>query len=293
MNKFSISIIAAPESASKVRKVLSIFVHHSEVLEGQLDSHLTELLPNETYLNETRVVGYCECIAKVKSWLKTESAIGSRLESATEDFQKNAKSIYFDEVSGGFVSIKLNGDADPNAILTIENEKRTRLADMFSKSGAFMSSNSGFHYVKPSGKHVSGFLRTSNVLEAGENVSSIAFWLLPYLWKKQIRHIIVDTSGITSIAYVLAYEALKRGGLEALPTISSHKSYGGLDSLIVVDPEHTLFLISASTSGGLVEKLIAKGAKLDNIVTLFYLGESLSNSGHILCNLTWHETENP
>lgn len=293
MKRFSIRVLVAPESVSKARKVLSVFTHHYEVTEEQLDGHLTELLPQETFVNEARFVGTSQCVNLIEGWLKSDSIISNRLESATEDFRENAKLITFDEASGEFISRKLTGEVDLNSKSTIASEKRVSLVDMFKQSGAMMRSTSGFHYVKPSKKHVDGFLRASNVLESGENVSAIAFWLLPYIWKKPIRRIIVDTSGISSVAHVLAYEAVRLGGLDALPTISSHKSYGGLDALNIIDPEGTLILISASTSGGLCQELLAKGADPANMVTLFYLGKHPSDRGHTLCDLTKHEIKNP
>lgn len=292
MNRFSIRILSVPESSLKARKALSVFAHHHNATEEQLDSHLMEILPQETFVNEARFVGSSECVTLLEGWLKSNSITSSRLESATEDFKENAKLICFDAASGDFISRKLTGELDPNSKVTIASERRASLVDMFKKSGGMMSSTNGFHYVKPSKKHVNEFLRASNVLESGENSYIIAFWLLPYIWKKPIRQIIVDTSGISSIAHILAYEALRLGGLSALPTISSHKSYGGLDTLNIVDPEGTLILMSASTSGGLYQELLAKGAKPENLVTLFYLGEHPSEVGNTLCDLTKHEIEN-
>lgn len=293
MKRFSLRILSTRESTSKERKVLSIFAYHIDATPDQLDGQLTELLPIETFVNESRFVGYSQCVNLVEAWLNSDSVIRNRLESATEDFKQNAKLISFDIDSGEFTSRKLSGESDPNSKSTIASERQASLVDMFKKSGALMSCTRGFHYVKPSKKHVKGFLRASNVLESGENVSTIAFWLLPFVWNKPINHIIVDTSGISSVAHVLAYEAVARGGLKALPTISSHKSYGGLEAVNINNPEETLILISASTSGGLCQEWVAKGANPSNIVTLFYLGIESYDVGHVLCNLTKHEFDNP
>jgi len=79
--------------------------------------------------------------------------------------------------------------------------------------------------------------------------------------------------------------AVGLGLVERLPSIESHSSYGGLEGLQIRDPDRTLVLVSASTSGGLSKELIRKGANADLVVTLFRLGDGTVESGQILCDL--------
>ena len=93
MKRFSIRILTAPGSSSKARKTLSVFAHHRNVTEEHLDSHLMEILPQETFVNEARFTGFSECVNLIDGWLKSNSITSSRLETATEDFKENAKLI--------------------------------------------------------------------------------------------------------------------------------------------------------------------------------------------------------
>lgn len=293
MSKFSARILE--EHAHKgVSRVLSIFAHTSDAVDDQLDGAITKILTKEVVFDQARIVGLQECIAQASRWLSDESSsVRGRLDLATYDFKDNSRLITFNDASGAFTSHYLDGRPDSQTAQTILSEQRLSLLGMFKDSNAFTNATKGFHYIKPSGKHVNGFLRTANVLESGSNISTIAFWLLPYLWNKPIEQIVVDTSGISAIAYSLAYMTHQRGGINKLPTVISHQSYGGLEELVVQDPDKTLFLISASTSGELRQRLIQKGAKEENVVTLFFLGEDQANAGLLLCNLTKHEIQNP
>lgn len=293
MSKFSTRILEE-KGHQGARKILSIFAHASDAVDDQLDGAITKILTKAVMFDQARIVGHQDCLVLALDWIKNESSsIRGRLDLATYEFKDNSRLITFDVQSGTFTSHNLDGTPDPQASLTVQSECRLSLLGIFKDSNAFTSATNGFHYIKPSGKHVNGFLRTANVLESGSNISTIAFWLLPYLWNKPIEQIIVDTSGISAIAYSLAYMAHQRGGIDKLPTVSSHNSYDGLDGLVIQDPNKTLFIISASTSGELRQKLIEKGAVESNIVTLYFLGDDQDGAGSLLCNLTKHETLNP
>lgn len=199
--------------------------------------------------------------------------------------------ITFDEALGRHSSFDMDGHADESGDVVLTAERRYALQDIFKKNNGLMRAPVGFHYVKPSGKHVDGFLRTSNILEDGWSCATIAFWLLPYTWRRAIEYIVVDTSGISSVAMELAW-ATEIMPEKHLPIIWSHQSYDGLAGLSIPNPEKTLILISASTSGSLRKELINHGAIGNNIVTLFFLGKAPENSGHILCDLTKNESHN-
>jgi hypothetical protein len=166
----------------------------------------------------------------------------------------------------------------------VTNERRFGLYDAFTRHGGLVTAGRGTHFTKPSGAHSHQFLRTANVLEGSAVTHQLVFWLYPLVQSRTINRIVVDTSGISTVAYGLAYERLRHGVSPSLPVIETHASYGGLDALSIADPSGTVFLVSASTSGKLVDQLLQKGADPDNIFTLFFLGQE--TAGTILCNLT-------
>jgi len=218
--------------------------------------------------------------------MNTSSSIRGRLELATVNLNENARIFSFDELNGKHTAERLDGSPSPGATSEINATKRHTLIELFIKNSGHMKAPRGFHYVKPSGKHVDTFLRAANVLELSSAAYMIAYWIMPHIWKRNIEQIVVDTSGISDIALTVAYEAICRGGIKKLPIISSHQSYGGLDRLKISQPNETLLLISATTSGDLGDKLVAQGANNDQIVTLFYLGDDDQKAGHLLCDLT-------
>jgi hypothetical protein len=182
------------------------------------------------------------------------------------------------------LSVETLQGAAPVEASVVALEQRFSLCDMFSKNGGLVTAGRGTHFTKPSGTHSSQFLRAANVLEGRATSHQLVFWLYPLLGNRTINRLIVDTSGIAPVAYTLAYERLRAGAATTLPMIESHASYGGLDALTVPDAEHTVFLISASTSGSLASKLIERGARPENIFTLFFLG--VDTPGAILCHLS-------
>jgi hypothetical protein len=72
--------------------------------------------------------------------------------------------------------------------------------------------------------------------------------------------------------------------LADVPVVATHGSYGGLKELRVTRPKETLLIISASTSGALVDELIALGADEDRVATIYHLSSS-PTKGHVLCGL--------
>ena len=194
--------------------------------------------------------------------------------------------ISFDEKAGkhSVSSFDMNAAKDAGDVLQIQ--RRYSLLELFHSGSGLMQAPAEYHYVKPSQKHSEKFLRVANVLELDGSMNIIAFWLLPYIWKKDIENIIVDTSGIAAIGLTLTCEALFYGGSKRPSIVTSHRSYGGLDHLIIRNPEKTLLLISATTSGDLREELIAKGASASNLHTIFFLGEGIDKAGNVLCDLT-------
>lgn len=176
----------------------------------------------------------------------------------------------------------INNDASLSAMLRFSGLKY-----IFEKRGGLLSSRGGWHYIKPSGRHCELFLRTSNILVRGAEVSFIAFCLLRYL-SDNIRHIYTDTSTINQIAFALI--ALKQQCSENFhpPTIASFGSYNGLESFTFGAEEQSLVLISASTSGDLEDELLKRLPLLSNssIVTLFYLADQQPLRRQILCDTT-------
>lgn len=149
------------------------------------------------------------------------------------------------------------------------------------------------HYVFPSGKHSQRFLRTANVLLYSSEITFLALGLLKQFTKKEYRYIYCDTSSINSVALSLinlknCFVSLEK---QVNYPINSFKSYEGLyDEKFQLKP-NSLVLISASTSGGIIEYILNKQGTLskEDIIILFYLenkSPSEVTKEQVICNLT-------
>lgn len=163
------------------------------------------------------------------------------------------------------------------------------------RGGLVESTGSHHHYMFPSGrKHSDKFLRVANILLYSSEIYFIAFRLLQFFKTENYKEIYCDTSSINSVAIALN-DLLNRFSSELkIYPINSFQSYNGLYSGKVQLKSNSLILISASTSGNILEYIIEKNQELkkDNIVTLFYLDNTKPSKialEQVACNLTKNE----
>lgn len=167
------------------------------------------------------------------------------------------------------------------------------LMHLFRRHQGVLPSTSAHHFAKPSGKHASAFVRTGHVLVDGAEIDFIAFCCLAWA-PSALRRIYCDTGTIHSVAYALLRLFSLFGDGRSTASIDSFHSYAGLRELKLRDAEAALVLVSASTSGELVKRLLAAEPRLPaaQALTLFYLGEQAPD-GPVLCDMRFHATGNP
>lgn len=282
MNPITVCTFGSTKDGEQTKRVLSVFLPPVPFGEELFDEAIAPFLGNSEPLDCVHISGAPEGIARVREVLKAGSSPRARLQKVLANVDSDVALIKWSFPPNGNIEAEsLNGT--PLTQNIIDLERRFSLSDAFLKNGGVVTAGTGTHFTKPSGTHSQRFLRAANLLERRAASHQLAFWLYPALSLKKIRRLIIDTSGIAPVAFILAYERLRRGVDSELPSIESHASYGGLDSLIISDPDQTIFLISASTSGNLAAKLMSKGALAENIFTLFFLGDS--TGGTVLCEL--------
>ncbi|MDV3864930.1 hypothetical protein CMU00_06495 [Elizabethkingia anophelis] len=168
------------------------------------------------------------------------------------------------------------------------------LANIFTSNGGLVESNGiSHHYVFPSGKHSSKFLRTANILVNKSEIDFIGLNLLHLFKKSEIKNVYCDTLSINVIGYSIN-QYLKRFGNSEDINIESFKSYDGIYNKSTRFHDDSIFLISASTSGGLVHYLKENHPEInsENICILYYLPidkDSQLASERVLCNLERNE----
>jgi hypothetical protein len=164
------------------------------------------------------------------------------------------------------------------------------LTNIFVKNGGLVESNGiSHHYVFPSGKHSSKFLRTANVLTNKSEIDFIALNTLHQFKGINFKNIYCDTLSINVIAYSMSHFLDRFGNLESI-NIESFKSYNGIYNENSIFYEDSIFLISASTSGGMIYYIKEKHPEIDskNICVVYYL--PINRNSHlalenVVCNL--------
>ena len=123
-------------------------------------------------------------------------------------------------------------------------------------NGGLVESTSDHHIVFPSKKHCSKFIRTGNVLINQSEVFFIAVQLLKHTTNRNI--IFCDTSSINVLPYAV-FEIRRRFKIEFdCPIVYSFESYDGIEKRESNFPPESLILISSSTSGNIIERILKK-----------------------------------
>lgn len=207
---------------------------------------------------------------------REDTSLRDNLHVFTFDRHRNLKSIYNDY------------------IITLDFETRfinEGLQNIFISRGGLVETHGTHHYVFPSGKHCNKFLRTGNILLYSSEIYFIAFSLLKYIDLAKHTNIYCDTSSIISIALALN-ELAKRFDSKTDLIIESFSSYEGLYKNNINYKNNSLLLISASTSGNILDYITENHTQFSrsNIIVLYYL--DIKNTfnkiqENVLCNLTF------
>ena len=167
---------------------------------------------------------------------------------------------------------------------------RPAITSIFNKHRGFVESTDSYHFVNPSGRHTNRFLRLSNVLADTAEIAFMAFCCLKFI-DEDIKVAYVDTSALFSILAIVN-DLRSLFGIQRFH-IENFRSYGGIDTVQPVDLGHSMVFISASSSGGMAEKLQSMAHFTNNhLVHFLYLGKSESKFP-VVCDLSFHDSLNP
>lgn len=229
----------------------------------------------------------------------------SKLNNAQEVIGENFNSIFKSIPKVQEESLKENIfgiSYDENSFYTSENFLNKNiteiinqgLANIFIENGGLVESNGiSHHFVFPSGKHSAKFLRTANVLVKRSEIDFIALSTLHLFKESDFDNIYCDTLSITVVGYSMN-NYLKRFKNTKEINVESFKSYDGLYNKESIFYDNSIFLISASTSGGLVNYLQDNHPEIESkkISTLFYLPIDKNSRvalERVVCNLESNE----
>jgi hypothetical protein len=216
----------------------------------------------------------------------TKNITFQRIPGKSADYFDKCLIIYEYDSNGSFNLIE--GKKPKNETKFIERLLRSGSVIIFHKNGGLVESTPDHHFVFPSNKHCSKFIRTGNVLIYQAEILFLAVQLLRHTKDKSI--IYCDTSSINVLPYAV-FELRRRFNQNFdCPIVHSFESYEVFEKSTDSFSPESLVLISSSTSGNIIDRLLKeKRADKKQIQVIYFLGSNdkfLNHSANIICNLT-------
>ncbi|MBF9255730.1 hypothetical protein I2I11_20700, partial [Pontibacter sp. 172403-2] len=287
--------ISVPLQGTKKANHLVLFFPYKAVLKDQADIQvqLREYFYRNTIPDKIIIIGLEFNRNELLELFESESEIYRYIPHY--DVEQNK-----DDISGIYISSQgtlesfLGKKLKDDLVREIFNRGMTKI---FNDNGGLIISKSAHHFVFPSGKHSDKFLRAGNVLIHGTQIMYLASALIIYLAGKRYNHIYCDTSSINSLAYSYIY-LLK----DLDPTygdsihVESFGSYKMFEESTFEAKRDSLFLISSSTSGGIVKRMVEdrkKNIEVENIAIVYGLDVEAYYKRQVICDLTNHKDLNP
>lgn len=275
-------------SSEEKIKVTVIFVHQESIsVQNTLAEEINYFFQRNSITDKLIVIvsEYID-VNSLKFFFEDRDRTFVRIPGKSKEYFENNLIIY-SYCSDGRLIIKA-GMSPANENKFIENLFRNGNTIIFQKNGGIVESTPDHHFVFPSNKHCAKFLRTGNILINQTEVFFIAVQLLKYF--NDIRAVYCDTSSINSLPYAVL-ELKRRFKISfSSPSIFSFKSYELFESSDDKFPHDSLILVSSSTSGNIIDRLLKeKRAEKKQIIVLYFLGKEnkyLDKKENIVCNLT-------
>lgn len=229
--------------------------------------------------------------AENRSWfIEDKVTTFKRLPGRSKEYFENHYFVYTYEKDGSAKAFPKRLVKEHESFL--KNIYRHGNTEIFKKNGGLVESSIDHHFVFPSKKHCSKFIRTGNVLVHSSELFFIALQLLPFF--KEQKTIYCDTSSINVLPFALFELKRRFGDKYSFPAIESFKSYEVFESRKIPFGSDDFILISSSTSGNIIDRLFTdRLATKNQILLIYYLGPEKrfrDNESNILCNLTKSES---
>lgn len=189
--------------------------------------------------------------------IKSDSSLRKLKEKINSHHHMNIHYSSVNKVGEISVTSAIDSSSEDKSKISKEDVKKileTGLFGITKSRNLIIEAHPNYHFVKPSGKHTSKFIKVSNIIESSVEISFIAFCLLKMI-PDDIENIYIDTAGIFALAYEIT--ALKRrfDNNYGAVTIDCFGSYEGIDSYSFSESKRSLVIISATTSSDLEKKI--------------------------------------
>lgn len=275
-------------SSREKLKITVLFVHQTKVIsQNSLAQELNHFFQEHCISDKLVVIvpKYLDAIS-LEFFITSRDITFQRVPGKSADYFEKCLTIY-DYDSDGALS-RIDGIAPKNEEQFLAHLLRSGSTIIFKNNGGLVESTPDHHFVFPSNKHCSKFIRTGNVLINQSEIFFLAIQLLKHTKERNI--IYCDTSSINVLPYSV-FELRRRFKIEFdCPVVHSFESYEVFETSKDSFPPKSLVLISSSTSGNIIDRLLKeKRADKEQIQVIYYLGPDDKFSTHstnIICNLT-------
>ena len=254
-----------------------------EVVVAKIDSQLSgSSFPDEIVIAVPLVM-----VNQIESLWRKDTI----LKTYTERFSKRSAISLVGFCRFGHEQKKVHlAGTEPSTSIKIQLLSRQIITKLFLRHGGFVESTGSYHFENPSGRHSIKFIRLANILIESEEIGFMAFACLPFI-KENAHHLYIDTPALHSVASSI--NEIRSAFDLPLLNVRNFHSYKGLEKLQLEFGDDLIFLISASSSGGLSRLLVEKFRVADdNIVHFLYLGKS-TKVKNIICDLGKDRSLNP
>lgn len=274
-------------STGKLR-VTVLFVHQTKIgSQNELAQELNNFFQEHSITDKLVVLvpNYLD-VSSLEFFKSGRETTFRRVPGKSADYFDKCLMIYKYDADGNFILIE--GKKPKKESKFITHLLRSGSTIIFNNNGGLVESTPDHHFVFPSNKHCSKFIRTGNVLI---NQSEIFFLAVQLLKHTKDRNIIYcDTSSINVLPYSV-FELRRRFKQEFdCPIVHSFESYDVFEKSTDSFSPESLVLISSSTSGNIIDRLLKeKRADKEQIQVVYFLGPNdkfLNHSANIICNLT-------
>ncbi|MFT4801424.1 MAG: hypothetical protein ACI93N_001196 [Flavobacteriaceae bacterium] len=279
--------------SSKERlRITVLFIHQTKIHSQNTLAQEINVFFQENSITDKLVIVLPKYLNKesLKLFFESRDLTFIRVPGNSSDYLDKSLIVYQFNESGKLDLIF--GDKPKHEKKFISQLLRSGATIIFKNNGGLVESTPDHHFVFPSKKHCSKFIRTGNVLIHQTEIFFLAIQLLKHFENRNA--IYCDTSSINVLPYGV-FELLRRFSISfECPIVNSFESYEVFELTKESFPPDSLILISSSTSGNIIDRILKeKRAEKSQIQVIYFLGSKSSYLNHgtnIICNLTKEES---
>lgn len=220
-------------------------------------------------------------IARSRDFRKMRERLGSRTTITVIGFDVRGNETSRNEVEVG----------DFRSNIGLGEIVRRGVTAIFRERGGFVESTASYHFLNPSGRHTSRFIRLSNLLVCHSEISFIALAMLGAI-PKDAHLVYVDTPSLFAVVAAMNVHRMLLDSKLPLLLADSFRSYEEVDTYAFAELANATAIISASSSGTLAKRVAARGLDASKIVHVLYLGKLIPGV-HFAVDLRSDPLKNP